>query len=159
MSPNETAYLYREYYQAGLSVGKNAAAIVTMSGGEEYRQTLMDPHAVDPPPVTYGAAKTIAQQYAEAGIRSTGWPFVQVMGEHSMVQRVKYRLENRTLKVFRTLTNCRREFRSWKYKTDKDGRPLAADAFENGNNHLLDCLKGWLGTNPSYVRAGVRVAE
>ena len=46
-----------------------------------------------------------------------------------MVQKVKYRLENgseyaRLLEVFKTCTNTRREFRSWRYKTDKDGKPV-----------------------------------
>lgn len=153
IAPNEHVYCYREYYEAGLSVGKNAAAIVVMSGNEKYVKTLMDPHAVDQPPVFYGAAKTIAQQYAEGGIESTGWPFTNVMGEHAMVQRVKFRLENRTLWVGDGLANLRREFQSYKHKLDKDGKPLAADAYENTNNHLLDCLKGFLGTNPTYTRS------
>jgi hypothetical protein len=172
IAPNERVYLYREYYQAGLSVGRNAEAMLAMSaddayddgrgrgprrGAAAYRRILMDPHAVDPPPVTYGQAKTIARQYAEAGIESTGWPFVQVMGEHSMVQRVKYRLETMTVCVFSTLRELRREFGSWKFKTDKEGKPLAADAFEHANNHLLDCLKGFLGTNPCFAAPAVEV--
>lgn len=157
LAENETAYLYREYYQADLSVGKNAAAILTMSGTEKYRQTLMDPHAVDPPPVFYGAAKTISQQYAEAGIPSTGWPFVQTLGEHAMVQRVKFRLEHFTVKVFKPCIEFRREFRSWKYKCDKDGKPLASDAYENANNHLLDGFKGFLGTNPCFTQGKIVV--
>jgi hypothetical protein len=119
--------------------------------------TLMDPHAVDPPPVTYGAAKSIAEQYEDAGIVSTGWPFVNVMGEHAMVQRVKYRFEHNTLWIFDHMINLRRELRSWKYKCDKEGRPLASDAFENDNNHLLDTLKGFLGTNPTFTQAGIEV--
>lgn len=156
LGSDESAYLYREYYQANLSVDANAKAIRAMSldasgEPEKYRATLMDPHAVDPPPVYYGAAKTIAQQYEEAGIASTGWPFVNVMGEHALVQRVKFRLERRTLFVFKTCLEARREFRSWKHKLDKDGKPLAADAFENDNNHLLDGLKGFFGTNPAFA--------
>lgn len=154
ISPNETAYVYREYYQANLSVEKNAAAIVAMSEGETYRTTYIDPHAFDPPPVYYGAARTIAQQYQAAGVRAQPWPFVNVMGEHAMVQRVKGRLENGRLRVFKTCTDLRREFRSWKYKVDKDGKPLAVDAFENGNNHLLDCLKGFFGTSPCFTGGG-----
>ncbi len=122
-----------------------------MSGNEKYVQTYIDPHAVDPPPITYGAAKTIAQQYAEGGIQTTGWPFVQVMGEHAMVQRVKFRLERGSLLVFKTCTNTRREFRSWKYELDKEGKPKASDSYENANNHALDCLKGFIATNPTFA--------
>lgn len=158
LSPAEKAYVYREYYQRGLSVQSHAKAILAMSGDERYRATLMDPHAVDPPPVTYGVAKTISKQYAEAGIPSTGWPFVQVMGEHAMVERVKARLDNHQIEVFDTCTNVRREFRSWKFKCDKEGRPLGADAYENDNNHTLDCIKGWLGKNPAFAGAKVEVS-
>jgi hypothetical protein len=157
LAPNERCYVYREYYMANLSVAANAGAIIAMSEGETYRETLMDPHAVDPPPIYYGAARTISQQYADAGIPSTGWPFVNVMGEHSMVQRVKKRLETNMLKVFKTCINHRREFRSWKYKVDKDGKPLAADAFENANNHTLDCIKGFFGTDPCYTSRKIEV--
>ena len=157
LAPNEHLYAYREYYQRGLSVAKNAEAIVAMSEGEHYVATLMDPHAVDKPPVTYGAAKSIAEQYEEAGIPSTGWPFVNVMGEHAMVQRVKYRLEHNMLWVFDHLLNFRREMRSWKHQCDKEGRPLAKDAYENDNNHLLDDLKGFLGTNPTFTQTGIEV--
>jgi hypothetical protein len=151
ISPNETIYLYREYYQTDLTVQKNAEAIIAMSGDEKYVCTLMDPHAIDPPPIYYGASKTIAQQYAEAGIKSTGWPYVNVMGEHAMVQRVKFKLEKRQFFVFDTCINAIREFRSWKYKCDKEGKPLAKDAYESANNHLLDTIKGYIGTNPCFT--------
>lgn len=158
IAPNECAYVYREYYQANLSVDKNAKAILAMSGNERYTKTLIDPHAYDPPPITYGASKTIAQQYADAGVFATGWPFVQVMGEHAMVQRVKFRLENDTLRVFEGCVNLRREFRSWKYVTDKEGKPKAQDAFENDRNHALDCVKAWLGTSPCFTQQRVKIA-
>jgi hypothetical protein len=154
-APDETIYIYREHYERGKNVPTNAAMIIAASGDEQYAQTFMDPHAVDKPPAVYGASPSVADQYAAAGIQATGWPFVQVMGEHAMVQRVKYRLENRTIKVFTTCTNVRREFRSWKYKTDKNGKPLAADAFENDNNHALDAIKGFIATNPCYQRPEV----
>lgn len=154
MSPNEQAYVYREHYERGLNVERNAQMVLNASEGERYERTFMDPHAVDRPPAYYGLSPSVAEQYARSGIQSTGWPFINVMGEHALVQRVKYRLEHRTLFVFDTLIHCRREFRSWKYKLDKDGKPLASDAFEHGNNHTLDCLKGFFGTNPSFATAG-----
>lgn len=161
---DETCYVYREYHQANLSIEKNAAAIIALSVDhtgrpEAYRKTLMDPHAVDQPPVVYGAAKTIAQQYADAGIVSTGWPFVQVLGEHAMVQRVKQRLEVKMLRVFKTCTHTRREFRSWRYKTDAEGKPLASDAFSNENCHLLDTIKGFFGTRPCFSAGTVTVED
>lgn len=157
IAPNEHIYIYREYYETGLSVAMNAEAIVAASGNEEYVQTFIDPHAIDPPPVYYGASKTIAEQYAEGGIKTTGWPYVNVMGEHAMVQRVKSRLENRTLWVFKTCENTRREFRSWMYQLDTDGKPKEKDAYEHSNNHALDCIKGFVGTNPTNAQFQVGV--
>jgi hypothetical protein len=155
IAPNECVYVYREHYDAGHSVPYNAERIIAASEAERYRVTLMDPHAVDKPPAVYGTAPSVAEQYAAAGIQATGWPFVNIMGEHAMVQRVKFRLENDTLKVFETCPNVIREFRSWMYKRDKAGKALASDGFEAGNEHSLDCIKGFLGTNPCYSHGGL----
>jgi len=157
LAPNEHIYLYREHYERNLNVPANAKMIIAASGDEKYVKTLMDPHAVDQPPAYYGSSPTVAKQYATAGIDATGWPFVNVMGEHAMVQKVKLRFENKTIWVFESLTNLRRELRSWKHKVDKDGKPLAKDVFENDNNHLLDGLKGFIATNPTHTQSMIKV--
>ncbi len=77
-------------------------------------------------------SETIARQYEIAGIKPLyGWPRENEMGEHAMVQKVKYRLENFKLFVFESCKSLRREFRSWKYMTDREGRPLGSDAFDD----------------------------
>lgn len=154
ISPNEKAFIYREHYEAGKSIQWNAAKIVEASASEKYRQNFIDPHAFDKSPAN---ERTIAEQYGSAGIACSPWPYVNVMGEHAMVQRVKYRLERQTLFVFKNCVNTRREFQSWKYKLDKDGKPMASDAFENGNNHALDCVKGWINTHPAHCSGGLTV--
>jgi hypothetical protein len=177
IGPNECAYAYREHYERNLSVFENARRIHLASGaeveeithdggegaswielraegGEAYRDTLIDPHAFDRSPAN---EVTIADQYERCGIVCSPWPYVNVMGEHALVQRVKYRLEHHQLKVFKTCTNLRREFRSWKYKCDDEGRPVAADAFEHDNNHLLDGLKGFFGTDPCFQQGTTKV--
>jgi hypothetical protein len=148
IAPNEQLYAYREHYTRGKGVLENARLIREASHDEKYVATFIDPAAFDTSPANL---VSIADQYRQAGIPCLPWPRVNIMGEHAMTQKVKFRLENRTLFVFENLVNLRREFRSWKYKTDKDGKPLAADAFENDNNHLLDGLKGFLGTNPCHA--------
>jgi hypothetical protein len=178
---NETAYVYREHYERDLSIQENARRIMVASGaavtrtshpprtadegswvelkgqgGEPYRANYIDPHAFDVSPAN---RVTIADQYRRCGIACLPWPHTTIMGEHALVQRVKFRLENRLLKVFKNCVNTRREFRSWKYKCDKEGRPLAADAFENGNNHILDCLKGFFGTGPCFAGGGIRMMK
>ncbi|MGH7178504.1 MAG: hypothetical protein ACREJC_14090, partial [Tepidisphaeraceae bacterium] len=161
-APDESIYCYREHYERNRSIADNAKLILAASGNEEYQRNYIDPCAYSVQP---GMGETIARQYQIAGITPLmGWPRVNEMGEHAMVQKVKYRLENgnsigRLLVVFKACTNLRREFRSWKYKTDRDGRPLASDAFDDtGPCHLLDCLKGFVATNPSYREAQYSVS-
>lgn len=152
LGPTEEAFIYREHYERNLTVPRNASMILRASGGENYVATLLDPHAIDKPPVYYGSSPTIADQYSAAGIRTKGWPYINVIGEHATVQVVKKRFEDRTLHVFKSCTNMRRELRSWKYVLDKEGRPKATDAYENDNNHLIDCIKGFLATKPVYTQ-------
>jgi hypothetical protein len=83
----------------------------------------MYPHAVHPQRSPTVTSRR-SPSSTKTGIHVVGGPFVQAL---------------------------RSEFRSWKYKTDKDGKPLAADAFENGNNHLLDCAKSFFGTNRCFT--------
>ena len=149
ISPNETAYVYREHYVPGKSIQDQAPMILSASGDERYVQTYLDPVAWSNTAASYG--NDIAKQYASAGLRCTPWPRVNEMGEHAMVQRVKKRLEQRQLRVFRPCTNTIREFRSWKYKTDKDGKPVASDTFAAGNNHALDCIKALCCVNACYA--------
>ena len=66
---------------------------------ETYRGTYIDPAAWNIQP---GMTTTIADQYAEGlGESVMPWPKTNEMGEHAMVQRVKFRYENRTIWAFR----------------------------------------------------------
>ncbi len=151
INEEEEVYVYREYYEVSPSVAHSARMIKGSSGSEQYRCTLIDPHAKDKPPAIYGMAKTVADQFAEHGIITVGWPYIQIMGEHACVERIKFRDEQGTIKVFDTCTSHIQERRNWKHKCDKDGKPLAADAYENENSHSIDCLKGFLASNPTYT--------
>jgi hypothetical protein len=42
-------------------------------------------------------------------------------------------------------------------KCDKEGKPLAADAYVNANNHTLDCIKGLEDTRPTFAQAGFKI--
>lgn len=152
IAPDESVFIYREHYERNLSIPRNAKMILDRSEGEQYVATLIDPHAIDRPPAYYGSSPTVAEQYAAAGIKTRGWPYINVIGEHATVNVVKKRLEDRKLFVFKSCLNMRREFRSWKYQVDKEGKPKATDAYENDNNHLIDCVKGFLATKPTYTQ-------
>jgi hypothetical protein len=73
-----------------------------------------------------------------------------------MVNKVKKRFENQTYWIFKSCVNHRREHRSWTYKLDKDGRPVSNDSFSDGNNHTLDCAKGFLADNPVFTNAAFK---
>jgi hypothetical protein len=176
---NEKAYIYREHYEKGRTILANAKMIHAASdaecvevkrssdskheqdwtqlvakGGETYIATFLDPHAWDKAP---GHGVSLAQQFEDAGIPCQPWPFVQKMGEHAMIERIKRRFECDMLSVFKSCTAHRREFRVWKHKFDKDGKPDPSDAYEKGNNHLIDGLKGFFGTNPVFTIPKIRV--
>lgn len=153
IAPNECIYLYREYYQRMGNIQTHAAAIREMSLDEaflpeRFDRQYIDPHAFDTSP---SSQITIAQGYAAENLHFMPWPFVNVMGERAMVERVKRRLDNQRFKVFSNCENTIREFAAWKYKVDKNGNPLASDAFEKSNNHMLDTIKGFIGTNPCFA--------
>jgi len=156
ISPDEHLFVYREHYETGPSVASHAGKIILASADEQYVETMIDPAAYNTQP---GMIDTIARQYEQAGIRSLRpWPRVNEMGEHAMVQKVKYRFENRTLWIFKSCVNMRRELRSWKHQLDKDGKPKASDAYENANNHLIDGLKGFVATNPTFAQPRIIVS-
>jgi hypothetical protein len=179
VSPTEAIVVYREHYQKGKSVFGNAKLIheasgakwrevqrgkddihdkpwtqLIVTGGEKYACNYLDPACFGE---NNGSRVTVAQEYADAGITCRPWPRVNIMGEHAMVARFKYRLEKGTWFVFKSCTNMRREMRIWKHDLDKDGRPKAADAYEHANNHLIDGQKGFIATNPTYAQPTVHV--
>lgn len=160
ISEDEEVYVYREYYEVSPSVAHSASMILGLSPpSEEYRATMIDPHAKDKPPAVYGMAPSVGDQFRDAGIVTVGWPYIQTMGEHACVERIKFRDERGTVKVFETCTNHIRERRNWKHKCDKNGKPVAADAYENENSHSVDCLKGFLASNPTYTPRTIDVVR
>lgn len=158
MAPNECVYVYREFYEVSPSCEYSAKMIISLSvadyteSPDPYECTYIDPHAKDKPPAIYGNAPTVGEQFATAGIATRGWPYIQIMGEHACVEKIKFRDEHGTIKVFDTCVAHIRERKNWKHKCDKDGHPVASDAYENEHSHSNDCLKGFLATNPTFSR-------
>ncbi len=153
ISPEEIIYVIREYYVAGGSIQGHAKAILAMCGNERYKRRYVDPHAFDRDP---RQRVSVRDEYALCGLPMQKWPFVQKMGEHAMVEKVKRRLENQTLFVFDTCLETIREFAAWKHKTDREGNPSGADMYEKKNNHALDVIKGVIGCNPCYSMREVK---
>lgn len=159
IAPNECKYVYREYHQTFGNIRSHAVAVkqasIDVAGRTEiYIDSFLDPHAWDTSPAN---ELSIAQQYTLEGLDFSPWPYVNVMGEKAMVEIVKRSLEVGQTKVMSHCIEHIREYGAWKYKVDKDGNPLAADAYENKNNHTLDGYKGFLATRPCFSVAGIRI--
>lgn len=174
ISPDEIIFVFREYYDAGHSVFHNAKRIhelsgatwrevargadeihekpwtqIVATGGERYIETFLDP-ACFGEKQDNGSLISISREFEDCGIKCIPWPRINLMGEHAAVAKFKLRLERNTWFVFKSCTSMRREMRIWKHKLDKDGKPVAADAYDNKNNHLIDTQKGFISTNPTF---------
>lgn len=156
IDPMGNIYVYKEYYQRGGNVKEHAAAICAMAHDERLEINFIDPHAKDKDP---RQKISIQQQYLEEGWRTKPWPYVQTIGEKVMVEKVKVHLINGTLKIFNTCLNTIREFGMWRFTLDREGNPRSSDSYEAENNHALDCIKGFIGSDHHYNVTPVKMYD
>lgn len=163
VSPNGTIFVYREYYKAQLSVAMHTENIQKMSGDETYsRLTLIDPTCFKIDQSNMSSIASVFQSYGlvcRPGIR-TGVKH----GEWSLIQKVKKKMLERTalgprLQVFETCVNLIREFGSWGYRMNRDGKPMDSDMFKDSNNDALDCIKMAIAEDPGYETQKVEVVN
>ncbi len=142
-----TAIVYREYYQSFRSIQEVTNDVKLASAGEQY----VGPMLIDPAAYNQSAAntRTIAQQYREAGLPCRPWPrTTKAGGMSATVAMVRHALERDQLLVMDCCPNLIDEFQSWQFKKDRSGVLDPNERYENGNDHLLDCVRGWLMTRP-----------
>lgn len=162
VAPNETIYVYREYVATQKSVQHHAQSILEQSKGERgIGLPLIDPACFKR---DQSNAASIADEFARHGLKCKPAVRTNIVGEWALVQRVKRRLEaygplGPMIQVFDTCPRLIWELRRWKYKTDKDGKPLASDAFEDKDNDALDTLKYLIAANPVYNTDPVEVPQ
>lgn len=156
IDPDEVLYIYREYVANMLSVQKHTENILRLSAGERYnRNTIIDPACYAR---NQSNAASIADEFRKFGLMCRPGIRTSAVGESATVQRVKRRLEGKgpddgpMLRVFDTCTHLIWEFRRWKNKTDREGRPLGSDSYEDKNNDALDALKYMVCSNPCYAQ-------
>lgn len=137
VAPNETYYIYREYVMRYASVEKHAKAILELSGSEKYEKPLI----IDPACYSRNQANAmnVAGEFERYGLKCTPAVRTNAVGEQALVNRVKARLEARTvcgpmLQVFDRCEHLIWEFRRWKYKMAKDGKPTPSDGYEDKDN-------------------------
>lgn len=152
---DEVLYIYREYVQSRLSVQKHTENILRLSAGERYnRNTVIDPSCFNR---NQSNAASIADEFKKFGLICRPGIRVAAVGEQATIQRVKRRLEGKApddgpmLRVFDNCEHLIWEFRRWKHKTDREGRPLGSDSYEDKNNDALDALKYMVCSNPCYA--------
>lgn len=148
----ERKIVYREYYQKGGDIETHSEAVKAMSEGEKFRgRMLIDYHAVHKNPAS---SRTIAQQYKDNGLACKGWPKSNGAQFHAQVSAVKVELQNRTLLVMDNCSSTKKEFRTWRFKTDKERNPNDNDIYEKKNDHIMDCVRGWIATKPVFSTLG-----
>ena len=124
-----------------------------MSDGEKYRgRMLIDYHAVNKTPAS---SKTIAQQYKDHGLPCKGWPKSNGAQFHAQVSAVKVELQNRTLLVMSNCENTISEFTTWRFKQDKEKNANQNDIYEKKDDHIMDCIRGWVATKPVFSKTTV----
>lgn len=155
VSPNNTAYVYREYYAPMRTVPEHIEAINAMSEGETFRgPPVIDPSAFN---ISQANMTSIAEEFDRHG-----FPMMPAMRTGSQrafeasVEKVKdwIRAKQNGVPMLQVFDDCKwliKEFRTWSYKMDKFGNPDPNDRYESGNDHCLDALRYLLTTlNPTF---------
>lgn len=158
VSPSGVVYVMDEIYEGGKSVEQHADSIRTHNRGRTIRNYKLDPrHGFAK---TAQSPKTIAEQYARAGIQFHPWPVFSGPAVHAIVNDLRQRLGAGKFKIFSHCVNTIREFQSWSYKRTKGGvTPAGDDAFEDKDNHAIDAIRSFIAENPSFEQREIRVVH
>jgi phage terminase large subunit len=156
VGPNGCYYLIDELYRGGLSIGQHAKDIHAKNAGRTVLRYFGDPqHAFSQ---TAQSPESIAEQFRKCGIPMSPWP--RSLDKEAMVSKVRERLLADRLKVFPGCRNTINEFQSWSYKRDAKGLvPKGDDAFEDANNHAMDCVCGAVDLNLGFDARPIKVVR
>lgn len=162
LAPTGQLFIYREYAQAQKPVQEHAANIIEMSRGEVFRKPMI----VDPSIYNRNQAnmRSIADEFTGFGLPCVPGVRTNMVGEPALVDRVKQWLLMRGplgpyLQVFDTCTTLIGEFRRWKYKFDKNNKPMGSDRYEDKNNDALDALKYMIADNPTFTEQKFKIVS
>lgn len=163
LAPNDTAYIYREYYQTEKAVPVHARNILLRSSGERY----VCPVVADPAIYKRDQANlsSIADEYLKCGLRCRpARRCSRNEGEWAQVQLVKRWLLRRgplgpALQVFQDCQGLISDMRRWKYKSDREGKPLDSDSFQDRDNDGCDVLRYLLTQNPEHHTDEIEVVN
>jgi len=146
VSPDNEYYVYREYYETGLTIPENVRNILNLNGKDRILYTWIDSTTDRRSSQT---SITDYRAYINAGLSPLlKAPFVAV---GTKIDKVRNILNTNRLKIFNTCMNTIREFSLWSFK--KSGMP------EDKNNHALDCIGYLCCIEPKYQNLGSKVPK
>jgi hypothetical protein len=156
VGPNGTMYVIGEHYINRLGIEDHAKSVKEREQRMNWspRIRYADPqYAFSMTAHQMNRNESIATQWQKLGIRLTPWP--RTVNEEAMVNAVRRRLLDGSLKVFPECEHTIDEFESWSYArqvSKPDEAPPGEDKFEDKNNHAMDVIRGIVAANPTFAR-------
>lgn len=136
-------HYYREYYERDRTITENAKAILDLSRGENFRATIIDPHAVNR---ECGSGLSIQQQYMQGGIGcilgSTDWEATVLRGKQMLSDNQVLIGDNLNHFIFE-MQHYRRVYS--KPRADYKERARKKD------DHLVDCFRYSMGERLRFI--------
>jgi hypothetical protein len=142
-------YVIDEYVSRNQTPEQDAPFIKAMLGNKQLAggYTYIDPAAFQ---VTKANQVSVAQQYTKAGIPVISSRRTSDVGEMNQVYEIKEMIRCDELFVSKNCPQLIKEFHVWKYKRDRQNKPLTKDSFEDRNNDALDALRYITTMHPTH---------
>lgn len=146
-------YVIDEYVSRNKTPEEDVPPIKAILGQKKIANTYtyIDPSCFS---LTKANAVTVGRQYANAGLPVIASRRTSDVGEMNQVYEIKEMLRCEELFVSRNCPQLIKEFHTWKYKRDRQNKPLTKDAFEDRNNDALDALRYITTMHPVYSKDG-----
>ncbi len=135
-----TIWLYREHYQSGWTVERNAAAIKALSGKENYEYTLIDPSAFQK--TLAGGGRSVADLFVESGLVVN--PAYRSSHKKDQIPALAslINLQDNGEPRFKVLSTCQhsiRELKNYRWRTTRSDEVDAPEEPVKIDDDLVDC--------------------
>lgn len=84
---------------------------------------------------------SVGDQYAQYGLPVSPSLCTRQVGEWNQIHQIKMLLKDNRLFLCEECYLLTRNFKLWKFKRDRQGKPIGSDSFEDKNNDALDALR------------------
>jgi len=142
-------YVVDEYVSRNQTPEQDVPGIKAILGKKKLTNgyTYVDPAAFH---ITKANQVSVAQQYKNAGLPVIASRRTSDVGEMNQVYQIKEMLRCDELRVTTNCPQLIKEFHVWKYKRDRQNKPMTKDGFEDRNNDALDALRYVTTMHPTY---------